>query len=58
LGASSVWKDKKELASDLAKIYRSSTVAEAELNLAEFGEKWDGKYPSISAMWQRHWLNI
>lgn len=53
-----VWKDKKELAADLVKIYRSATVAEAELNLAEFGEKWDGKYPSISTMWQRHWLNI
>lgn len=53
-----VWKDKKELAADLAKVYRSATVAEAELNLALFGEKWDGKYPSISAMWQRHWLNI
>jgi putative transposase len=53
-----VWKDKKELAGDLAKIYRSATVAEAELNLAEFSEKWDHKYPSISASWQRHWLNI
>lgn len=53
-----VWKDKKELAADLAKVYRSATVAEAELNLALFGEKWNGKYPSISAMWQRHWLNI
>jgi putative transposase len=53
-----VWKDKKELAADLAKIYRSATVAEAELNLAEFGEKWDGKYSSISTSWQRHWLNI
>lgn len=53
-----VWKDKKELAADLAKIYRSATVPEAELNLAEFGEKWDGKYPSISASWKRHWLNI
>lgn len=53
-----VWKDKKALAVDLAKVYRSATVAEAELNLVEFGEKWDGKYPSISAMWQRHWLNI
>jgi putative transposase len=53
-----VWKDKKELAADLAKIYRSATIAEAELNVTEFAEKWDGKYPSISAMWQRHWVNI
>jgi putative transposase len=53
-----VWKDKKELAGDLGKVYRSATVAEAELNLASFGEKWDSKYSSISAMWHRHWLNI
>ena len=52
------WKDKKELAADLGKIYRSATVGEAELNLTEFSEKWDHKYPSISASWQRHWLNI
>lgn len=53
-----VWKDKKELAADLAKIYRSSTEAEAELNLSKFGEKWDGKYSSISASWRRHWHNL
>ncbi len=53
-----VWKDKKETATDLAQIYRSSTVAEAEINLSRFAEKWDKKYPSISAAWQRHWANI
>ena len=52
------WKDKKALAADLAKIYRSFTMDEAELNLVGFGEKWDKKYPSISTMWHRHWLNI
>lgn len=53
-----VWKDKKELAADLAMIYRSATVAEAELRLAEFSEKWDAKYSSISASWRRHWHNL
>jgi putative transposase len=52
------WKDKKELASDLREVYRATTTAEAERNLNLFSEKWDGKYPSISAMWRRHWLNI
>jgi hypothetical protein len=37
---------KKELAGDIAKVYHSVTVAEAELNLAEFGEKWDGNIPA------------
>lgn len=53
-----VWKDKKELAADLARVYRSVTISEAESHLLVFAEKWDKKYPSISAMWQRHWLNI
>lgn len=53
-----VWKDKKELAADLAMIYRSATVSEVESNLLAFAEKWDKKYPIISAMWQRHWHNI
>ena len=28
---------------------------EAELNLHAFADKWDGTYPSVSKLWQRHW---
>jgi putative transposase len=34
------------------------TEDEALLNLARFGEQWDGKYPNISTSWHRHWANI
>lgn len=53
-----IWSDKKKAAADLARIYRSATVAEAELNLAQFGEKWDKRYSIISSLWQRNWENI
>jgi putative transposase len=52
------WKDRKAVAADLKKIYGSVTVDEAERELATFAELWDGKYPSISASWQRHWPNL
>jgi transposase-like protein len=52
------WKDRKAVAADLKKIYGSVTVDEAERELATLAELWDGKYPSISASWQRHWPNL
>jgi len=52
------WKDRKAVAADLKKIYRSLTVDEAEQELTAFAETWDEKYPSISQSWQRHWPNL
>jgi len=52
------WKDRKAVAADLKKIYRSLTVDEAEQELTAFGEIWDEKYPTISQSWQRHWPNL
>jgi transposase-like protein len=52
------WKDRKAVATDLKKIYQSLTVEEAEQELRDFAGKWDGKYPSISPSWQRHWPNL
>jgi len=52
------WKDRKPVAADLKKIYRSLTVEEAEQELAAFAEIWGEKYPSISQSWQRHWPNL
>jgi putative transposase len=37
------------------KIYTSSTEQQAQEQLDAFAEKWDGKYPTISQMWRRHW---
>lgn len=52
------YKDYKAVAADLKKIYQSVTEEEALLNLERFSEKWDDKYPSITASWQRHWANL
>ena len=52
------WKDRKAVAADLKKIYRSMTVDEAEQELTAFGVTWDEKYPTISQSWQRHWPNL
>ena len=52
------WKDRKVVAADLKKIYSSLTVEEAEQELTAFAEMWDGKYPSISQSWSRHWPNL
>jgi transposase-like protein len=52
------WKDRKAIAADLRLIYSASTVAAAEQALLEFAEKWDGQYPAISQIWQRHWVNV
>ena len=52
------YKERKEVASDLQKIYRSATREDAELRLSEFSEKWDAKYPTISGSWQRNWERL
>jgi len=52
------WKERKEVASDLRRIYQSITVEEAEQELDTFAEKWDDKFPTISQMWRRHWDNL
>jgi transposase-like protein len=52
------WKDRKAVAADLKKIYRSLTVDEAEQELVAFAATWDQKYPSISQSWRRHWPNL
>ena len=52
------WKERKLVAADLKQIYRAATVEQAEAGLAEFAERWDGKYPTISRMWRRHWERV
>jgi putative transposase len=52
------WKDRKAVAAGLKAIYQSITVTEAEQELEAFARQWDKQYPSISASWRRHWLNL
>ena len=52
------WKDYKAVAADLKKIYKSATEDEALLELDNFSDQWDDKYPQISRSWQSHWHNL
>ena len=42
----------------MKRIYQSTTVDEAELELCEFEEKWNGKFPNISRSWRSNWDNL
>jgi len=52
------WKNYKEIAADLKRIYHSITEEEAALELDRLAEKWDDKYPQISKSWRAHWANL
>lgn len=52
------WKERKQVAADLKKIYSASIYDEAELALTSFSERWDAKYPSISQSWRRDWERL
>ncbi|MEK7487464.1 MAG: IS256 family transposase [Planctomycetota bacterium] len=52
------YKHRKELMSDLKKIYQAKTLKEAEIHLNEAEKKWGSKYPSIFQMWRNNWRNI
>jgi putative transposase len=52
------WQERKQVATELKTVYRAATVEEAERCLQQFAERWDGKYPTISALWNRHWARV
>ena len=52
------WKQRKEVAADLKRIYQSATREEAERQLEAFAEKWDKAYPMVSQVWKRNWPGI
>ncbi len=52
------YKDRKCVASDLKRIYRSATAEEAEMELEAFEEAWGEKFPSIGKSWRNNWDNL
>jgi len=52
------YKERKEVAGDLKRIYQSVTEEEALLELDHFEAKWDAKFPSISRSWRNNWDNV
>lgn len=51
-------KDLKSVCADLRKVYTAATEEQAELALANFGRKWDGKYRQIRPKWEAEWSEL
>ena len=52
------WRERQLVVADLKTIYHAATEDEAARQLEQFALKWDGKYPTIAALWRRNWLGI
>jgi putative transposase len=52
------YKDRKPLAADLRRIYTAVDAEHAGDELQAFAEKWDARYPMISASWLERWEQI
>jgi len=52
------WKERRLVARHLKLIYRAASLEEAEQQLADFAQQWDKRYPSVSALWRRNWLDV
>jgi len=52
------WKERKSMAKDLKLIYTAATEEEGAAALDEFAEKWDERYPHVSASWKKNWAEI
>ncbi len=52
------WKERKRVAADLREIYRAPSALQAEQHLAAFAAQWEDKYPTIAALWRRHWERV
>jgi len=52
------WRERKEVAADLRRIYQSATRDLAEKELTNFRAKWDAKHPIIGEQWERNWEKL
>lgn len=52
------WKERKQVAVDLKAVYRAATAEQAERELTALATRWDKKYPTICALWRRHWAQV
>ena len=52
------YKDRKAVAADMKKIYKSATLEEAEQHLASLGQTWNARYPTIHRTWDKHWEQL
>ena len=51
-------KDYRSLVDDMKAIYTCASIAQAEVKLSEFAEKWEEKYPVVVKSWQANWYKL
>jgi putative transposase len=51
-------RDWAEMARDLKPVYTAASEAEALDRFAEFGEKWEKRYPAIIRLWENAWAEF
>jgi len=52
------WKERKAMATDLKSIYKAATEKEGSAALNDFSQKWDKRYPHVSASWKKNWPEL
>jgi putative transposase len=52
------WKDRKQVAEDLRRIYSAATIEQAELALCQFEEKWSDRFAPIGDSWRKNWTRL
>jgi putative transposase len=52
------WKQRRQVAADLRRIYTAPTTEEADRQLDEFAARWDKTHPAISQIWRRNWARV
>jgi putative transposase len=52
------WDDRKQVVSDLRKIYGADTEDAALAALDAFDERWGERYPGILRLWRSRWLEV
>lgn len=51
-------RERQVLMNDLKKVYKASTLEQAEFEFEKVKEIWDHKYPKVIQSWEDHWLEL
>jgi transposase-like protein len=52
------YKDRRAVVADLKPVYTAVNEESAREGLAEFGVKWDQRYPTIRQLWENNWEGV
>jgi putative transposase len=52
------WKERKQVAKDLRKVYTAATEEQGLSALEEFTETWGNRYPHITKSWKANWAEL